>query len=67
MRHGASRQKFAWQEGYGAFSVSQSNITSVRKYIEDQERNHRKVSFQEEFLAFLKKHRIPYDPHYIWE
>ena len=62
----ASRKKFAWQEGYGAFSVSQSNTTSVRKYVEGQEQHHRKVSFQEEFLAFLKKHRIPYDPRYIW-
>ena len=62
-----SRKKFAWQEGYGAFSVSQSNASSVRKYIEHQEQHHRKVSFQEELLVFLKKHGIRYDERFLWE
>ena len=53
--------------GYGAFSVSQSNVPAVVKYIRDQEQHHRKISLQEEFLAFLKAHRIPYDERYIWE
>jgi putative transposase len=59
--------KFAWQVGYGAFSVSQSNIAAVRQYIADQEEHHRKISFQEDFLAYLKKHKIEYDERYIWE
>jgi REP element-mobilizing transposase RayT len=63
-RHGAA---FAWQTGYGAFSVSQSHVPTVVKYIRDQERHHRKVSFQEEFIAFLKRHGIAYDERYIWE
>ena len=62
-----SRKAFAWQTGYGAFSVSRSNVSAVARYITDQEMHHRKVSFQEEFLSYLKRHEIPYDPRYIWE
>ena len=58
---------FAWQTGYGAFSVSQSNAAVVVKYIRDQERHHRRVSFQEEFISFLKKNGVRYDERYIWE
>ena len=61
------RAAFAWQAGYGAFSVSPSNVPAVVKYIRDQEQHHRTISLQEEFLAFLKAHRIPYDEGYIWE
>ena len=60
------RAAFAWQAGYGAFSVSQSNVPAVVKYIRDQEQHHRTISLQEEFLAFLKAHRIPYEERYIW-
>jgi REP element-mobilizing transposase RayT len=62
-----SRSAFGWQTGYGAFSVSQSNVPAVLRYIANQEEHHRKVSFQEEFLAYLKKHGIEYDERYIWE
>ena len=58
---------FAWQAGYGAFSVSQSNVSQVTEYIRNQEKHHRKMSFKEELLAFLKKNRIAYDERYIWE
>jgi REP element-mobilizing transposase RayT len=58
---------FGWQSGYGAFSVSQSNVETVRQYIADQEEHHRTVSFQEEYLAFLKRHGIAYDKRYVWE
>ena len=58
---------FAWQSGYGAFSVSQSNRAEVQKYIADQEEHHKHVSFQEEFLAFLKRHGIAYDERYVWD
>jgi REP element-mobilizing transposase RayT len=58
---------FAWQTGYGAFSVSKSNVDAVTAYIDGQEQHHKTVTFQEEFLAFLKRHGISYDPKYIWE
>ena len=61
------RKSFAWQTGYGAFSVSRSNVEEVVRYIENQEEHHRTVSFQEEFLAFLKRHGVAYDPRYVWE
>lgn len=62
-----SHSVFAWQTGYGAFSVSQSNIAGLLRYIAEQEQHHRKVSFQEEFLAYLRRHGIDYDERYIWE
>jgi REP element-mobilizing transposase RayT len=61
------RRAFAWQAGYGAFSVSHSNTSAVVKYIQSQESHHRKISFQEEFLALLKKNNIAYDERYIWQ
>ena len=62
-----ARSAFAWQTGYGAFSVSHSNAPSVVRYIREQEEHHRRVSFQEEFLVFLKRNGISYDERYIWE
>ncbi len=59
--------KFAWQTGYGVFSVSESNVTAVTKYIAEQEEHHRKHSFQEEFVAFLKKNNVAYDERYLWD
>ena len=61
------KQSFAWQTGYGAFSVSHSNQAEVEKYIAGQEEHHRRVSFQKEFIAFLKKHEIQYDERFLWE
>jgi REP-associated tyrosine transposase len=58
---------FAWQTGYGVFSVSESNVESVTKYIAEQEEHHRKHSFQEEYLGFLKKNNVAYDERYIWD
>jgi putative transposase len=57
---------FAWQRGYGGFGVSKSNIATVVRYIQNQERHHRKMTFEEEFIALLKKHGIEYDPRYVW-
>ncbi len=57
---------FAWQEGYGAFSVSSSNLDQVARYIRNQEAHHRKFNFEEEFRALLKKHHVDYDPDYIF-
>lgn len=56
---------FAWQAGYGAFSVSTSNLDKVAEYIRGQSEHHRRVSFQEEFAALLKKHGIEYTPRKI--
>jgi putative transposase len=58
--------RFEWQEGYGAFSVSCSQIDKIVAYIRNQEERHRRKSFQQEYLSFLKKHRIAYDERYIW-
>ena len=58
---------FAWQSGYGAFAVSETMSESVCKYIANQREHHCKVSFQEEFRKFLKRHRIIYDEKYVWE
>jgi putative transposase len=58
--------KFAWQEGYGAFSVSRSNIAAVVRYIQNQERHHRKMTFEDEFVALLEKHGIGYDRKYVF-
>jgi putative transposase len=57
----------SWQSGYGAFSVSQSAKESVIAYIASQEIHHRKMTFQEEFRIFLKKHGIPFDERYVWD
>ena len=57
---------FAWQEGYGAFSVSVSHLPETIAYIANQEEHHRKKGFQEEYLAFLAKHGIEYDEKYLW-
>jgi REP element-mobilizing transposase RayT len=57
---------FAWQEGYGAFTVSRSNIEPVRKYIVTQEEHHRKRTFQDEYLDLLKKHEITFDERFVW-
>jgi putative transposase len=59
--------EFAWQTGYGVFSVSESNVAAVKKYIANQEQHHKKHSFQEEFLAFLKKNNVAYDERYLWD
>jgi putative transposase len=59
--------QFAWQTGYGVFSVSESNAAEVTEYIAGQEEHHKKHSFQEEYVAFLKKNYIEYDERYIFD
>ena len=56
---------FAWQEGYGAFRVSASLLPTVRRYIQNQKAHHRKMSFEDEFLALLRKHGVEYDPKFV--
>jgi REP element-mobilizing transposase RayT len=58
---------FAWQNGYGVFSVSQSNVAAVRKYIEGQAEHHQKRDFRDEFRAFCKRHSVPLDERYVWD
>lgn len=59
--------QFFWQAGFGAFSVSQSQIADVRAYIRNQREHHRVRSFQEELRAFLKAYEIEYDERYLWD
>lgn len=58
---------FAWQNGYGAFSIGRSAYENLRKYIQNQRDHHKKVSFEDEFRGFLKKYHIDYDEKYIWD
>jgi hypothetical protein len=58
---------FAWQEGYGAFSIGVSQVENTIAYINNQREHHHIKTFKEEFLAFLKKHEIEYDERYIWD
>lgn len=58
--------KFAWQQGYAAFSVSASLVPAVVQYIENREVHHRKMSFEDEFIALLKKHGLEFDPKFVF-
>lgn len=58
---------FHWQAGYGAFSVSQSNVSAVIQYIQNQAEHHRKVTFQDEYRKFLRRYQIAYDERYVWD
>jgi putative transposase len=60
-------QDFAWQKGYGMFSIGFSQVNEVRGYIAGQEKHHRKISFQEEFLKFLTRYEIEFDERYVWD
>lgn len=59
--------KFSWQDGFGAFTYSKSHIDKVVKYILNQSEHHKKQSFREEYLSFLSKFEIEYDPKYLFE
>jgi len=60
-------KEFAWQGGYGAFSIGQSNYDNLREYIRNQQEHHKKMTFQEEYRSFLKKYRVGYDEKYVWD
>ena len=60
-----SLKDFSWQRGYGAFTVSQSNVADIRRYIAKQKEHHRKLSFRDEFVQFLRANGIEYDERYI--
>jgi putative transposase len=59
--------KFRWQGGYAAFSVSQSNLDEVFRYIANQEEHHKRVTFQDEYRAFLNAYGVEYDERYVWD
>jgi putative transposase len=58
---------FAWQNGYGVFSIGFSQVEAVKGYIAGQESHHRKVTFQDEFRKFLERYKIAYDERYVWD
>jgi len=59
-------RKFAWQEGYGAFSVNASLLEETIRYIDRQPQHHKQKTFQEEYIEFLKRHQIDYDERFVW-
>ena len=59
--------QFHWQNGFGAFSVSQSAVGEVKEYIQSQAEHHKRVSFQDEFRTFLKRYEIEFDERYVWD
>jgi putative transposase len=59
------RRALAWQAGYGTFAVSFSNVQSVKRYIDNQAEHHRQMTFQDEFVALLRRHRVPFDEGYL--
>ena len=61
------KQPFAWQRGFGAFSVSTSNVEAIRSYIQNQKEHHKQLSFKAEFRQLLVKHRIEFDEKFLFE
>lgn len=64
---GSTYAGFAWQGGYGAFSVSESNVRAVSTYIANQREHHRARSYQDEYRDFLDKHDVVYDERFVWD
>jgi putative transposase len=60
-------QNFQWQTGYGAFSIGQSNVAALKRYIADQKEHHRHRSFEDEYRSFLEKYGVTYDEKYVWD
>lgn len=65
--HKFVKRKFSWQDGYGAFSYSHSHIETVYNYILNQEKHHKKKTFKQEYIEFLKKFEVEYDEKYLFE
>jgi REP element-mobilizing transposase RayT len=64
---GEEFSNFSWQAGYGAFSIGESNVAQLFRYISNQAEHHQKVSFKDEFRAILKKYNVEYDEKYVWD
>ncbi len=65
--HHPGDRKFQWQTGYAAFSVSESQAATVKRYIDNQQKHHQTRTFEDEFIAMLKRHNIQYDPKFVFE
>jgi putative transposase len=64
---GPRNKDFHWQSGYAAFSVSESNVAEVRRYIETQDEHHRRMTFQDELRALFERHAVSFDERYVWD
>ena len=64
---GQKFRKFHWQKGYGAFSIGQSNVAALKRYIHGQKQHLRRITFQDEYRRFLKTYGIDYDERYVWD
>jgi REP element-mobilizing transposase RayT len=64
---GPRHARFAWQNGYGAFSIGQSQSPALKRYIANQKEHHRRRTYQEEFRDFLKRYQVAYDERYVWD
>jgi len=66
-KHAMGDPVFAWQSGYGVFSVSESHRSALVRYIDEQEKHHKTISFQDEFRALLQKHHLKWEEAYVWD
>lgn len=64
---GQRYRKFYWQNGYGSFSIHPAQLDAVKKYILMQDDHHKRISFKDEYRAFLKEYEIEYDERYVWD
>jgi REP element-mobilizing transposase RayT len=64
---GRDFRNFHWQRGYGAFSIGQSNVAALKRYIQRQKQHHQHLTFQDEYRKFLKSYGIEYDERYVWD
>jgi putative transposase len=64
---GREFRNFHWQKGYGGFSIGQSNVAALKRYIRNQKQHHRRLSFQDEYRDFLKRYEIVFDERYVWD
>ena len=64
---GSEFRNFHWQRGYGAFSIGQSQVDSLKRYIAQQKVHHQRITFQDEYRKFLKSYGIDYDERYVWD
>ena len=64
---GREFRNFHWQRGYGAFSIGQSNVAELKRYIRNQKEHHRRVTFEDEYRKFLRRYQIGFDERYVWD
>ena len=64
---GREFRNFHWQRGYGAFSIGQSNVAELKRYIRNQKQHHRRITFEDEYRVFLKRYEIGFDERYVWD